>query len=203
IVPERHLEAWRLSRENLARGGKDAMNGVRQDANLQQTLRLIQNIPLARFQQNGGKDHKDVVQDMLIGYREQLIETIELLRKSRKPIPSSLPAAIKHIEIVLGIKHWVGAAGPSSGPGAVGGGSPPPATRSRSARPKTGSTTGVPSTPAISPEEEDLYRDLLSKARGDVEQVERLIAYEQKRAPHANRLEWIRRAIQRWLNDNQ
>jgi hypothetical protein len=203
IVPDKHLEAWRLSRENLARGSQEAMKDLRQEAHLQQTLRLIQKIPLERFQQNSGRDHKDIVQDILIGYREQLIETIELLRKSRKPIPSSLPSAIKYIETILGIKHWVGAAGPSSGPAAAGVGSPPPALRSRPGRPRTGSSTGVPSSPAISPEEEDLYRDLLTKARGDTEQAERLIAYEQKRAPHADRIECLRRAIQRWNMDNR
>lgn len=112
IVPKKHLEAWNLSCENLARGSKAALDGLKQETKLQETVRLIQNIPLARFQQNHGKSHRDALRDMLIGYREQLIETVELLRKSRRSIPSSLPAAIKHIESVLGLTHWVGAAGP-------------------------------------------------------------------------------------------
>ncbi len=201
IVPNKHLEAWNLSRENLARGSQKALEGLKQEAKLQQVLRLIQTIPLARFQQNHGNNHRDALRDMLLGYREQLIETVELLRKSRRPISSSLPAAIKHIERVLGLTHWVGGGGSTSGPEATPGSSPPP--HPRSARPKTAPTTGVPSTPPVSPEEEDLYCDLLSKVRGDVETAERLIAYEQQRAPHADRIECLRRAIQRWNRDNQ
>lgn len=201
IVPNKHLEAWNLSRENMARGSQKALEALKQEAKLQQVLRLIQNIPLARFQQNHGNNHRDALRDMLIGYREQFIETIELLRKSRRPIPSSLPAAIKHIELVLGLTHWVGAAGSTSGFDAARGSPPPP--HPRSARPKTGSTSGVPSTPPVSPEEEDLYRDLLSKVRGDAETAERLIENERKHAPRADRLEWIRRAIAHWLRDNR
>lgn len=202
IVPKKHLEAWNLSLENLARGSKDALDGLKKEAYLQQILRLIQTIPLARFQQNHGKSHRDALRDMLIGYREQLIETVELLTKSRHPIPSSLPAAIKRIETVLGLTHWVGAAGPTSAGGAAGGGSSSPP-RPRSARPKAASTTGVPSTPPVSPEEEDLYQDLLTKVRGDAETAERLIENERKRAPRADRTEWIRRAIAHWLRDNR
>ncbi len=118
IVPGKHLEAWRLSRENVMRGSKGALANLGQDMHLQQKLRLIQNIPLARFQQNADKDHKDIIQALLIAYREQLIETIVLLEKSKRGVPKSIRAAIKHIEEVLGIKHWVGGAGPGSGPGA-------------------------------------------------------------------------------------
>lgn len=200
IVLKKHVEAWNLSLENLARGSKNALDSLKKEAYLQQVLRIIQTIPLARFQQNHSNNHRDALRDMLIGYREQLIETVELLRKSRRPIPSSLPAAIKRIESVLGLTHWVGAADSTSAVDSEGGGSFSPPRRS--ARPKAASTTGIPSTPPVSPEEEDLYRDLLTKVHGDVETAERLIENERKRTPRADRIEWIRRAIERWLRDN-
>ena len=118
IVPEKHLEAWRMSRENLGRGSQGALNGLRNETQLQQTLRLVQNVPIARFQQNVGREHKEIIQDLLIAYREQLIEAIELLAKSNRPEPPIVRAAIKHIEGVLGIKHWVGAASSTGGTGA-------------------------------------------------------------------------------------
>lgn len=200
IVLKKHVEAWNLSLGNLARGNKNALDSLKKEAYLQQVLRIIQTIPLARFQQNHSNNHRDALRDMLIGYREQLIETVELLRKSRRPISSSLPAAIKRIESVLGLTHWVGAAGPTSAVDSEGGGSFSPPRRS--ARPKAASTTGIPSTPPVSPEEEDLYQDLLTKVHGDVETAERLIENERKRTPRADRIEWIRRAIERWLRDN-
>jgi hypothetical protein len=48
-----------------------------------------------------------------------------------------------------------------------------------------------------------LYQDLLSKVRGDAATAERLIEYERERAPNASREELIRRAIERWEDDNR
>ena len=198
IVPEKHLEAWRLSRENMGRGSQDTMKGLRQEAQLQQTLRLIQNIPLARFQQNIGNEHKDTIQDLLIAYREQLIEAIELLVKSNQPEPKIVRAAIKHIEAVLGIKHWVGAASSTSGSD-----TPPPSPGAGSTRKESGTSTGVPSTPPVPRNVAELYQELYVKTGRDAERVERLIEYERKLAPHAGQAELLQRAIERWLKDNR
>jgi len=203
IVPAKHLEAWRISRENFHRSSDQAMNGFWKEAHLQHTLRLLQEIPLARFHESSNKDHKDAVIHLLTGYYEQLIENIELQRKTRRHIHPDLFEALKLIENILGREHWhwVGGASPSSAAGAGVGNAPPPP-RPRSPRSKAGSAPGVPSTPPISPEEEDLFNDLLNKTHHDTEQVERLIDYERKGAPHADRKELIRRAIERWIRDN-
>lgn len=187
IITGKHLEAWQLSRENLARGSDTEIKELRQEAQLQQTLRLIQSTPLARFQKNAGREHKDTIQDLLIAYREQLIETVDLLTKSNKLVPTSVRAGIQHIEDVLGIKHWVGRAGPTSGPSSS----------------KSGSATGVPSTPPIPLDEEELYQDLMQKTGHDSERVERLIEYERDNAPNADRAELLQRAIDRFLKDNR
>jgi len=192
IITGKHLEAWRISWENLGRGNEKALKSLRQESQLQQTLRLIQEIPLARFNENAGKIHRDTVHDLLLGYREQLIEISELLDKSRRAVPPSLGRAIKHIETILGIKHWVGVAG--SPPAAD---SPGP---SYGARPKSQGTetnTGVPSTPPVSPDEEGLYEYLLQITGHDRDRAERLIEQERKKAPHAARMDLIQRAIDR------
>lgn len=49
----------------------------------------------------------------------------------------------------------------------------------------------------------NLYQDLLIKVRWDEAIAERLIEFERKKAPDADRNEWIRRAIERWMRDNQ
>lgn len=198
IVPNKHLEAWRLSRENLVRGNKVALDDLRQEAQLQQTLRLIQNVPLARFQQNTGNEHKDTIQDLLIAYREQLIEALELIAKSNKREPKIIREAIKHIEDVVGIKHWVGASTSTSG-----GGAPRPSPKSGSGRNKSRATAGVSSMPPVPAGEAELYQDLYTKTGRDADRVERLIEYERNLSPHADRAELLRRAIERWLRDNQ
>jgi hypothetical protein len=49
----------------------------------------------------------------------------------------------------------------------------------------------------------DLYQDLLIKVRFDHGIADRLIEFERKKAPAADRDELIRRAIERWIRDNQ
>jgi len=193
IVSNKHLEAWRLSRENISRGSNNALDELRKEIQIQQILKLVQNIPLSRFKECSGKEHQEIIQALLIAYREQLIDTIVLLSKKDRLVPTSIHSAIKHIERVLGIKHWVGdwasAARPSS--------------MLAPSNPNLRTTPSVPSTHPSLSEVEDLYRNLLAKVRGDVDMAERLIESEQKRAPHADRIEWIRRAIQHWNRDNQ
>jgi len=46
-----------------------------------------------------------------------------------------------------------------------------------------------------------LYQRLLAMAMGDTEKVERLIEYERRLAPYANREELLHRAIVRWERD--
>jgi len=105
IVPSKHLEAWRISRENIARGNPTALDILRQEARLQQIIRIIQTAPLGRFQQTSKDEHQHRVQDLLIAYRQQLIEAEELLRKSKKPIHPSIPRAVEYIGNVLA--HWI------------------------------------------------------------------------------------------------
>jgi hypothetical protein len=126
IVPDKHLEAWRMSRENLSRGNPKALKGLQKEAQIQQTLRLVQNVPLGRFQQNAGREHSVIVRDLLLAYREQLMEAIELLTKSNRQEPAILQEAIKHIDRILGYTHWVRPAGTQAGSA----GNPPPQTGS-------------------------------------------------------------------------
>lgn len=105
IVPGKHLEAWRISRENIALSNPTALDILRQEARLQQIIRLIQTAPLGRFQQTIEDEYQHRVQDLLIAYRQQLIEAEELLRKSKKSIHPSIPRAVEYIGNILA--HWV------------------------------------------------------------------------------------------------
>lgn len=49
----------------------------------------------------------------------------------------------------------------------------------------------------------DLYNELLMKVRWDRPIADRLIEFERKKAPTADRNELIKRAIERWLRDNR
>jgi len=115
IVPNHHLDAWRLSLENETRGSKDAIAGVEKEASLQKTIQLIQTVPLMRYltiRQRSDITHREALHDLLIGYREQIVEAKELLEEKKQPVPAVILNAILHIEIILGWnndgQHWVG-----------------------------------------------------------------------------------------------
>lgn len=55
----------------------------------------------------------------------------------------------------------------------------------------------------ISQEQMALYTDLRRKVGGDTAAVERLIGFERQQLPKANRMVWLRAAIQRWDDDNR
>jgi len=59
--------------------------------------------------------------------------------------------------------------------------------------------------PLSTPDEDqkDLYHELLIKVRWDRAMADRLIEFERKKAPKVDRDELIRRAIERWIRDNQ
>jgi hypothetical protein len=69
----------------------------------------------------------------------------------------------------------------------------------------TPKTTPVMPSPinAIDGHEKELYQSLLRKALGDKAKVERLIQLEAKKTPQANRIEWLRNAIDQWERDRR
>lgn len=203
IVKGKHLEAWQLSRENTARGNDVAYKALALETQLQYKLRYIQAVPLARYQKNkDSRSHKDAIQEMLVGYREQLIEVAELLSKNKrkKPVPKSILEAIRHIEIVIGAKHWVGGSGPTPKPDNGGGGS---GGASGKAKASPGQTTGIPSSRPRPSDEEELLIQLLQLCKGDRDLALRLIEHERSRFPHADNKDLIQRAIDRLIKDNR
>jgi tetratricopeptide (TPR) repeat protein len=60
-----------------------------------------------------------------------------------------------------------------------------------------------PDTPPPDERDRFSYENLLRKVGGDILTAERLIEYERRRAPNASREELIRRAIERWEDDNR
>ena len=55
---------------------------------------------------------------------------------------------------------------------------------------------------ASGPQEQRVYQDLLRQVGGDAATVERLVAYERRRLPRAQRLAWLENARRRWERDN-
>ena len=192
IVPEQHLDAWRLSLDNLFRGSKIAIDSLGQDVKIKEKIRLIQDVPLARFQADkiSGKDYKYIAQNLLVAYREQLVKIENLLKESQLNIPDEIPWAIWFLEDILGIKHgpWVR-------------GSVPPPSKPKPQKSSSGAATG-PSSPLPS-DEKEAYEYLVQITGHDRDRADRLIELERSKDPRANRMMLIQRAIERFWQDNR
>jgi hypothetical protein len=54
IVPEQHLEAWKIAQENLRNGSDESLKKSENEAMLQKTVALIHSVPLGAYAQIGG-----------------------------------------------------------------------------------------------------------------------------------------------------
>ena len=80
IIPEQHLEAWKLSRENLIRGSQIELDRVRRDNFRAEFIRLVQEVPIAIFNRSlaGGKTPAEIIRAVVRSYRETLRRAYEV-----------------------------------------------------------------------------------------------------------------------------
>jgi hypothetical protein len=104
IVPEKHLEAWKLSNENLYRESTEILNKLENDAILQKTISLIQDVPIAAHQRvvDEEKDPKKALRALLLSYHQQLLEAAEFMRAKGEAVPPNIEDAIAHINNMFG-----------------------------------------------------------------------------------------------------
>lgn len=104
LVTEKHLEAWKLSRENLAKGSKEALESYENEAILLQMAYLIQDVPVDAYQKalNEQQEHKNAMQALLLSYRQQLINAKTFILAKGEMVPDEIENAIKNINKVFG-----------------------------------------------------------------------------------------------------
>ncbi len=109
VVPEKHLEAWKLSRENLGKGSDDAFKKFENETILLKMMTLIQDVPIASFNNKilEAEDRRNAMRTLLLDYRQQLVETAELMKAKGERVSPPTLQAIAHIDEILGL-HWVG-----------------------------------------------------------------------------------------------
>ncbi|RPI23327.1 MAG: hypothetical protein EHM70_22655 [Chloroflexota bacterium] len=105
IIPERHLEAWRLSSENRQRGSEQTLSGIQLDARLTELLRLIDEMAGTFYNLvNQGLDGETVMRRLMLSYREKLRSARELYADLNQPEPLELQAVLRHLDL-LGAIH--------------------------------------------------------------------------------------------------
>lgn len=109
IIPSNHLEAWKLSRENAQRNSPDQLKRLREDAHMQESMRLIQTMPIGKFYTDLKQEDDAVVVEVLIAdYYERLQSALELFERDGQDLPPNLLKALQVLNNVRGTSHrWI------------------------------------------------------------------------------------------------
>jgi len=191
IVPEKHLEAWKLSQENLYRESKEVLKRLEDEAIVQKLVTLIQDVPVATYQKaiDDETEHQNAMKSLLLAYRQQLTEAAEFMQEKGERVSPGIVQAMEIIAEAMGITdwHWVSNDSPE---------------------PEEGQPSGdQPQIPRDALEEprtpESAFDELVLLVGGNQATAERLIRFERIQFPDASRLELIERAIERLRRDRQ
>ena len=187
-VTAKHIEAWRLNRENSERLHSQALEHVAQDALLEQKLRMIQETPLARHARNQERysDKTVLMECLLQDFLEQMGDALDIHYRSGTPSTEleELEQAVTYLEQLLR----------GSQIGNVSGS--PTMSRVRK-REEWDRTLDGPPAPASKAEAQQ-YQALLSKLKGDFRVAEAMIINEKRRHAELNREKLISRIVERF-----
>ncbi len=168
IISGQHIQAWQITRENAARGSREALSKVFEEAYLAHKARLIQRVPMAASRPNEKSDSRNLGRVILAAYWELLGEAADLYYNAGEPLPKELEQAIRKLEALLFRgQHYVGKA----------------PTRLRPPLTLEAHTPPAPS----SFKEARLYLQLLRRLEGDHRKAEWLIEYESQKFPDLKR----------------
>jgi len=104
IVSERHLEAWKISNQNLHRESPEVLSELEKEAIMQKTVFLIQDVPVAAYIKatSEEREHTRALRALLLAYHQQLIEAAEFMRAKGEAVPPNIEDAIAHINNMFG-----------------------------------------------------------------------------------------------------
>ncbi len=187
-VKEKHLEAWRINRENAERSESSALKNVQEDALLDGKLQLIQEVPISSHQANQQRytEKSVLIECLLRDIWAQLGNALDVYYRNevRSSEVENLEQAVLKIEELLGVQPEQDLLGTG------------PSSRLRSRPPAPKQDDGPPA-PA-SRTEAAKYQRLLGKLDGSYKVAEAIIANEARRHAELNREELITRIVQRF-----
>lgn len=109
IVPEKHLEAWKISRENMSKGNKNAINALINETFIDEFTELIREVPVGAYHSaiEEYDEHIQAMREMLKAYQKQLIKARDFIDAKAEVSPEEkastniIQEAINNI-----IKSW-------------------------------------------------------------------------------------------------
>jgi hypothetical protein len=112
IIPERHLQAWRITYENLARGNEAAVENIFNSNRAEQLSAIIHDTPIGIFNQidpdESARRKVDMVK-LVNGYRGKLhaaLEVYERRDESNTPVARRVREVWTHLAHV--VAHYAG-----------------------------------------------------------------------------------------------
>lgn len=198
-VFSKHIEAWKISRENAGMDSIDALKGFSVESVLHKMTELIQDIPLRSYQQASQSvtNHQDIIQRVIIDYRKQLIQAKDFWVHKGESVPVDVEDAIKILFDIFG--HTVGgSSSPAQNP------QPPDNGHRPNENPKApdddlshNDDDDRSPTPGFS------YADLIRMVGGDGATANRLIEHERAQFPNDSQDNLVARAIDRLIQDRR
>jgi hypothetical protein len=85
LIPARHQEAWRITHDNLMKNNPAAFNGLRWQHKINETLRMIQMVPIGTFKQVMSVPNiqvDDAIKALILAYYTQMREALAEYERS-------------------------------------------------------------------------------------------------------------------------
>jgi len=99
IIPQRHVEAWRLSYESRVRKSPSALSKVREETRAAELLRLVDEIPTTYYLLlNQETPDEPIMQTMIQSYRDKIKGALDLYMTREEPVPVELQAVFDHLD---------------------------------------------------------------------------------------------------------
>ncbi len=207
-VFSKHIEAWKVSRENAGMDGNDALKGFSVETVLHKMTELIQDIPLGSYHQasQSATGHQDTIQRVIIDYRKQLIQAKEFWTHKGELVPVDVEDAIKLLFDVFGHPIGGGSSGSSSAQN-----HPAPDNGFDPDKHPPSSEENLNPDENLSPDDSDdsspmpgfSYADLIRLVNGDGATANRLIEHERAEFPNEPQDNLVARAIDRLIHDRR
>lgn len=107
IIPERHLEAWKLSGQTRVLKNEHVLHLLRNESRLSELIHLVDEILTTYYEQlSQDADPEQTMRQLLLTYREKLHNALDLYQGHNQPAPPELEAAIQHLTVLSA--HWLG-----------------------------------------------------------------------------------------------
>jgi hypothetical protein len=102
IIPQRHVEAWRLSYESRVRKSPSALSKVREETRASELLRLVDEFPTTYYLLlNQEMSNELIMQTMIQSYQEKIRGALDLFVTREQPVPAELQSAYDHLDKLL------------------------------------------------------------------------------------------------------